>query len=107
MFSFLFSIFDENHDNKKNSPRWDAAFCGVTVGLFCLPMSHKKDARLITVNSPINSISVVFLHLKLMYPVHVTLFSSEQMRLNITGSSCACVEVKKLRNSIYFGRMEL
>ena len=45
------SFFDENHVSKQNSPRWDAAFCGVTPeGLFCLPMSHNKDARLIWVN---------------------------------------------------------
>ena len=37
--------------SKQNSPRWDTAFCSVTyLGLFCLPMSHKKDARLIWVN---------------------------------------------------------
>ena len=25
-------FFDENHISKQNSPRWDAAFCGVTSG---------------------------------------------------------------------------
>ena len=24
------SFFDEIHDSEQNSPRWDAAFCGVT-----------------------------------------------------------------------------
>ena len=48
-FQFIFQV------SKQNSPRWDAAFCGVKnaashLGLFCLPMSHKKDARLIWVN---------------------------------------------------------
>ena len=31
-FSFFFSFFDENQVSKQNSPRWDAAFCGVTSG---------------------------------------------------------------------------
>ena len=37
-FSFLFPFFDENR------------FAASHLGLFCLPMSHKKDARLILVN---------------------------------------------------------
>ena len=41
------SFFDENNLSKQNTPRWDAAFCGAPSGLFCLPMSHKKDVRLI------------------------------------------------------------
>ena len=28
--SRVISLFDENHVSKQNSPRWDAAFCGVT-----------------------------------------------------------------------------
>ena len=28
----LLSFFDENKLSKQNSPRWDAAFCGVTSG---------------------------------------------------------------------------
>ena len=36
-------FFDENVLSKQNSPRWDAAW---HLGLFCLPMSHKRDARL-------------------------------------------------------------
>ena len=31
LFHFYF-IFDEIHVNKQNSPRWDAAFCGVISG---------------------------------------------------------------------------
>ena len=31
-FSFLFSFFDENTMSKQNSPRCDAAICGVTSG---------------------------------------------------------------------------
>ena len=42
IFIFI-SFFDEIHVSKQNSPRWDAP------GLFCLPMSHKKDAKLIWV----------------------------------------------------------
>ena len=45
------SFFDENHVSKQNSPRWDAAFCGVTSGEILFAMSHKKDARLIWVNT--------------------------------------------------------
>ena len=41
------SFFDEIHVSKLNSPRWDAALCGVPyaasyLGLFCLPVFHKK-----------------------------------------------------------------
>ena len=40
-FSFFISFFDENYLSKQNSPRCDAAFY--------LPVSHKKEARLIWV----------------------------------------------------------
>ena len=49
-FFIFISFFDENPASKQNSPRWDAAFWGVISGLFCLPVSHKKDDRLIWVN---------------------------------------------------------
>ena len=39
-------FFDEIPISKQNSPRWDAAFCGVILGLYCLPLCHKRDARL-------------------------------------------------------------
>ena len=32
--------------SKQSSPRWDAAFAVSHLGLFCLPMSHKKDVRI-------------------------------------------------------------
>ena len=51
-YIFIFiSFFDEIHSSIQNSPRWDAVFCSVTLRLFCLPMSHKKDARLIWVKN--------------------------------------------------------
>ena len=31
-FDFFISFFDEISLSKQNSPRWDAAFCGVTSG---------------------------------------------------------------------------
>ena len=31
-FFFVISFFDENRISKQNSPRWDAAFCGVPSG---------------------------------------------------------------------------
>ena len=31
-FSFFISFFDENQKSKQNSPRCDAAYCGVTYG---------------------------------------------------------------------------
>ena len=35
--NFLISFFDGIHVNKQNSPRWDAAFCGVISGaILCL-----------------------------------------------------------------------
>ena len=45
-FSYLFHFSNEIPVSKLNSPRWDAAS---HLGIFCLPMSHKKDARLIWV----------------------------------------------------------
>ena len=44
-FEFLF--FDEIPLSKQNSPRWDAAFCGVTSGAILFAYVHKMDARLI------------------------------------------------------------
>ena len=51
---FFVSCFDEIHVSEQNSTRWEAAkwmpgFEASHLGLFCLPMSHKKDARLISV----------------------------------------------------------
>ena len=34
VFFIFISFFDENHVSKQNSPRWDAAFCGVISGAF-------------------------------------------------------------------------
>ena len=31
-FFICISVFDKIHESKQNSPRWDAAFCGVTSG---------------------------------------------------------------------------
>ena len=59
IFIFI-SFFDEIPVNKQNSPRWDAAFCGVTAGLFYLPMPHKKDARLIWVNEHCSHMQIMF-----------------------------------------------
>ena len=44
-------FFDENSLSKQNSPRWDAAFCGVTYWASLLLLSHKRDARLTLVNN--------------------------------------------------------
>ena len=30
LLQVFISFFDENHVSKQNSPRWNAAFCGVT-----------------------------------------------------------------------------
>ena len=48
MFSFLFHFSMKIISANRIAPD-DAAFCGVTSGLFYLPLSHKKDARLICV----------------------------------------------------------
>ena len=46
-FKFLSHFFDEFSLSKQNSPRWDAPRSAAShLGLYCLPMSHKKDARL-------------------------------------------------------------
>ena len=54
-------FFEEIPLSKQNSPRWDATELGrhrtgtprsaaSHLGLFCLPMSHKRDARLKELN---------------------------------------------------------
>ena len=49
-FEILFQFFDELPLSEQNSPKWDAALCGVTSGAkLRMPMSHKKDARLISI----------------------------------------------------------
>ena len=47
VFFIFISCFDEIHVSNQNSPRWDAAFAASHLGQFGLPMSHKKDTRLI------------------------------------------------------------
>ena len=42
-------IFHVIHVSKQNSPRWVTTFAASHLGLFCLQMSRKKDARLIWV----------------------------------------------------------
>ena len=50
MLLYFIPFFDEIPLSKQDSPRWDAANCGVTSGaIYCLPVSHKKDVRLIRV----------------------------------------------------------
>ena len=41
------SFFDEIHVSKEIVPDGTTRFAASHLGLFCLPMSHKKDARLI------------------------------------------------------------
>ena len=43
------SFFNENHVSKQKSSRLDTTFAASHLGLFCLAVSHKKDARLIWV----------------------------------------------------------
>ena len=57
----VFSFFDENRVSKQNSPRWDAALCGVTSGDILFAYANKKDARLIWVNFPGSRIKVALL----------------------------------------------
>ena len=50
---FFISFFDENQLSKQNSPRWTPLSVASHLRLFCLLMSHRKDARLIIwVNTP-------------------------------------------------------
>ena len=50
IFLFLFHFFDENDVSKQNSPRWDAAFCGVTSGaILCVYVPQKGRSMLIWV----------------------------------------------------------
>ena len=46
-FRSKISFFDDFPVSKQNSLRWDAAFVASQLGLYCLPVSHKKDGRLI------------------------------------------------------------
>ena len=43
-------FFDEYHVSKQYSPDWRPRFAASHLGLFCLPLSYKKDARLLWVN---------------------------------------------------------
>ena len=52
-----FTFFDENHVSKRNSP----SFATSHLELFCLPMSHTKDARIVWVNSVFDVLSGIFI----------------------------------------------
>ena len=45
-FSILFHFFIKKHASKQNSPDLMPHFAASHLGLFCLPIFHKKDARL-------------------------------------------------------------
>ena len=53
-FFILISFFNEIHDSKQNSPRWDAAFCDFAAQIWsyyvCLCPMNLKDVRLIWFN---------------------------------------------------------
>ena len=40
-------LVDEIPLSKQNSPRWDAPSAASHLGLYCLPMFHKKGVRII------------------------------------------------------------
>ena len=50
MFFIFVLLFDEIQVSKQNSRRWEQRFAASHLGLFCLPISHKKDTRFILVN---------------------------------------------------------
>ena len=50
IFSFLFSFSMKFFKAKRIAPDMKPRFAASHLVLFCLPMSHKKDARLICVN---------------------------------------------------------
>ena len=54
IFHFYF-IFREKHVSKQKSPSGKQCFAASHLGIFCLPMSHKKDARLLWVKHVMNS----------------------------------------------------
>ena len=41
-FSFFSPFLDEIHVSKQNSPRFNAAFCGITSGVILFAKFHKK-----------------------------------------------------------------
>ena len=49
-FSFLFHFSMKIMSANRIAPDGTPRFAASHLGLFCLPMSHKKDARLIWVN---------------------------------------------------------
>ena len=49
-FSFLFHFSMKNKTRNRIAPDGTPRFAASHLGLFCLPMSHKKDSRLIWVN---------------------------------------------------------
>ena len=50
-FSFLFQFSMKFMSANKIAPYGKLRFAASHLGLFCLPMSHKKDARLIWVKN--------------------------------------------------------
>ena len=61
IFHFYF-IIDENHVRKRIAPDGMQRFAASHLGLICLPMSHKKDARLIWVKYNICFCTPEYLH---------------------------------------------
>ena len=50
LFSFLFHFSIKCMSSNRIAPDGTLRFAASHLGLFCLPMSHKKDVRLIWVN---------------------------------------------------------
>ena len=47
IFLFLFHFSMKIMSANRIAPDWTQRFAASHLGLFCLPMSHRKDARLI------------------------------------------------------------
>ena len=83
----FFTLFDEIHVHvsKQNSPRWDAASY---LGLLCLPMSHKKDVRLIWVSYGVMACNLFYFVVIFLFSFVFDLFfyvHGKQLRLYLYG----------------------
>ena len=74
IINFCLIFFNEIPLSKKNSPRWDATFCGSHLGLYSLPMSP------MTLNK-MHSIKGSFRFTKTRYKANKIVISSDKFNI--------------------------
>ena len=93
-FSFLFHFSIKFMKANRIAPDGTPHFCASHLGLFCLPMSHKKDDRLIWVKE------VSYYRVKMKVS---NLFSGRSQLLPVVGHSVATSNVWRLNpNNLRF-----